>query len=179
MGQFWVTVPGSILRDHLHEVELVFLLIPAAGFAYGAVEEWLDGRRPHAEVIAVDDPAFGGTGTSSRSRRDDLQVVCVPTMVSDRWGLTGRPDELRRLPDGTIIPVEIKSCRLPRSGVPYPSHRVQLLAYCALVEETYGHRPPFGVLAYGDGREVAVAWDEKARIELRRAMLNSGGLAPS
>ena len=78
--------------DPLTEVELGFLLIPAAGFAYGAIEEWLHGRRPRAEVIAVDDPAFGGTGTSSRSRRDDLQVVRVPTMVSDRWGLTGRSD---------------------------------------------------------------------------------------
>ena len=84
--------------DPLTEVELGFLLIPLAGFAYGAVEEWHRGRSPTAAVVAVDDPAFGGTGTSSRSRRDDLQVVCVPTMVSDRWGLTGRPDELRRLP---------------------------------------------------------------------------------
>ena len=128
--------------DPLTEAELGFLIIPAAGFAYGAVEEWLNGRRPRAEVIVVDDPVLGGTGTPSRSRRDDLQVVCVPTMVSDRWGLTGRPDELRRLPDGTIVPVEIKSCRSPRNGTPYPSHRFQLLAYCALVEETYGRAPP-------------------------------------
>ena len=92
--------------DPLTEVELGFLLIPAAGFVYGAVEEWLRGRGPKVEVVAIDDPAFGG----------------MPTMVSDRWGLTGRPDELRRLPGGTIIPVEVKSCRSPRSGVPYPSH---------------------------------------------------------
>ena len=137
--------------DPLTEVEAGFLLIPLAGFAYGAVEEWLNGRRPRAEVIAVDDPAFGG----------------MPTMVSGRWGLTGRPDELRRLPDGTIVPVEIKSCRAPRSGVPYPSHRAQLLVYCALVEETYGRAPPFGILAYGDGREFRVEWDAKAGLELR------------
>ena len=137
--------------DPLTEVELSFLLIPVAGFAYGAVEEWLHGRRPRAEVIAVDDPAFGG----------------MPTMVSDRWGLSGRPDELRRLPDGTIIPVEIKACRSPRSGVPYPSHRVQVLAYCALVEETYGRAPPYGMLCYGDGRETRVEWGAAAKGELR------------
>ena len=137
--------------DPLTELELGVLLIPLAGFVYGAVEEWLGGRRPKPKVIAVDDPAFGG----------------MPTMVSDRWGLTGRPDELRRLPDGTIIPVEIKSCRSPRSGVPYPSHRAQLLAYCALVEETYGRAPPYGVLCYGDGTEVRVAWNAKAKSELR------------
>ena len=78
--------------DPLTEVELGFLLIPAAGFVYGAVEEWLKGRGPRAEVIAVDDPAFGGAGTSSRSRRDDLQVVRVQTMVSGRWGPMGRSD---------------------------------------------------------------------------------------
>ena len=78
--------------DSLTEVELGFLLIPAAGFACGAVEEWLNGRRPRAEVIAVDDTAFGG----------------MQTLVSDRWWLTERPDELRRLLEGTIIPVEVK-----------------------------------------------------------------------
>ncbi|MDG6898151.1 MAG: hypothetical protein JRN24_00290, partial [Nitrososphaerota archaeon] len=82
------------------------------------------------------------------------------------------PDELRRLPDGTLIPVEIKSCRSPRSGVPYPSHRVQLLAYCALVEETYGRAPPYGVVAYEDGRELRLAWDAGAKLELRGVLRN-------
>lgn len=53
--------------------------------------------------------------------------------------------------DGPIIPVEFKSCNSPRGGVPYPSHRVQFLAYCVLVEETYGRVPPYGVLPQGDG----------------------------
>ncbi len=136
--------------DPLTEVEVAFLLVPIAGFAYGALEEWQRGRRHPAEVIAVDDPAFGG----------------MPTMVSDRWGLTGRPDERRRLPDGTIGPVEIKACRSPRSGAPYSSHRAQLLAYCALVEETYGRAPPYGILSYGDGREMWVTWNSEAREDL-------------
>ena len=149
--------------DPLTEVELGILFIPVAGFAYGAVEEWFRGRSPSATVVAVDDPAFGG----------------MQTIVSDRWGLKGRPDELRRFPDGTIIPVEIKSCRSPKSGVPYQSHRVQLLAYCALVEETYGRSPPYGVLAYGDRSEVEVAWDEKARTELRQRLGRGAFVASS
>ena len=52
--------------DPLTEVELGFLHTPVAGFANGAVEDWLHGRRPRAEVTAVDDPASGGTGTFSR-----------------------------------------------------------------------------------------------------------------
>lgn len=138
--------------DPLTEVELGFLLIPVAGFAYGFAQEWWRERPPSEEVVAVDDPAFGG----------------LPTMYSERWGLSGRPDELRRLPDGTIIPVEIKSCRSPRGRVPYSSHRIQLLAYCALVEESYGRVPPYGILAYGDGTEVVVAWDAHARDDLHR-----------
>ena len=72
--------------DPLTEVELGFLLIPLAGFVYGMLEEWHRGRSPPATVVAVDDPAFGG----------------MPTMVSDRWGLSGRPDELRRL-HGVVV----------------------------------------------------------------------------
>ena len=86
------------------------------------------------------------------------------------------PDELRRLPDGTIVPVEMESCRSPRSGVPYPWHRVQLLAYCALVEETYGRAPPYGILCYGDGREFRVAWDATSRAEVLAGLAWLGGL---
>ena len=86
------------------------------------------------------------------------------------------PDELWRLPDGTIIPVEIKSCRSPRSGVPYPSHRVQLLAYCLLVEQTYGRAPPYGILCYGDGREFHIPWDAAARAEVLAGLARLGGL---
>lgn len=60
-------------------------------------------------------------------------------------GLTGRPDYLIKK-DDQIIPVEVKSSWAPRS--PYDSHILQLAAYCVLVESTYGHRPPYGLLRY-------------------------------
>ncbi len=84
---------------------------------------------------------------------------------SPRYRLVGRPDELRRLPDGTVVPVEIKSRSTPPGGPPR-SHRIQVYAYALLVEETTGRSPPFGVLRYSDGGEFRIPWTVEARREL-------------
>jgi CRISPR-associated exonuclease Cas4 len=86
---------------------------------------------------------------------------------STRYAIAGRPDELRRLRDGRLVPVELKSRSAPPRGPPY-SHQVQVWAYCLLVEETQGAAPPFGVLRYGDGTEFRVPWDAAARAGLLR-----------
>jgi CRISPR-associated exonuclease Cas4 len=86
---------------------------------------------------------------------------------SERYRLSGRPDVLRRLRDGRVVPVELKSRTTPTHGPPR-SHLVQVAAYCLLVEETTGAPPPFGVLRYSDGGEFRVPWDRSAREELLR-----------
>ena len=101
-------------------------------------------------VVAVDQPRLGG----------------MEILASERYRLRGKPDELRRGPDGRIIPVEIKSGRAPRGGTPFPSHRIQLLTYCLLVEEAYHSPPPYGILVYGDGSELSVPWNANSRQEL-------------
>ncbi len=83
---------------------------------------------------------------------------------SYRYRLQGRPDVLRELPDGRIVPVEVKSRATPSRG-PTRSHRIQVWAYCLLLEETTGRAPPFGVLRYADG-EFRIRWDGPARAEL-------------
>ena len=45
-----------------------------------------------------------------------------------------------------MIPVEVKSSWAPRT--PYDSHKLQLAAYCLLVERYYGIRPAYGLLRY-------------------------------
>ncbi|MGC8827441.1 MAG: CRISPR-associated protein Cas4 [Anaerolineae bacterium] len=86
----------------------------------------------------------------------------APLLRSERWGLQGRPDyvvqEGRRQ-----IPVEVKSGNAP--AVPYDSHRLQLAAYCLLIEETAGQAPPYGIIRYDD-RTVRVPYDEALRREL-------------
>lgn len=68
-------------------------------------------------------------------------------LFSRELSLTGKPDYL--VADGDdVIPVEVKSSRAPAQ--PYLSHTLQLAAYCLLVEECYGRRPPYGIVKYAD-----------------------------
>jgi CRISPR-associated exonuclease Cas4 len=77
--------------------------------------------------------------------------------------LSGRPDYLvQRRND--LIPVEVKSGRAPADS-PYPSHILQLAAYCLLVEETYGQRPPYGLVLYADNAEQAYEIDYTPDLE--------------
>lgn len=62
--------------------------------------------------------------------------------------LAGKPDYLIEQADGSIVPVEVKS--RPGPNQPHEGHVLQLAAYCYLVEQTYGKRPPYGVIQYSD-----------------------------
>jgi CRISPR-associated exonuclease Cas4 len=73
-------------------------------------------------------------------------------LFSGALGLTGKPDYLVQQGD-RLIPVEVKSGRTPTA--PFDSHIFQIAAYCLLVEETYGRRPPYGIIHY-TGRDFAV-----------------------
>ncbi|MGQ9627715.1 MAG: CRISPR-associated protein Cas4 [Anaerolineae bacterium] len=68
-------------------------------------------------------------------------------LFSPRYGLRGKPDYLIEQ-GGYKIPVELKSSPAPCS--PYLSHMLQLAAYCLLIEEEYGHPPPYGLIQYQD-----------------------------
>jgi len=114
-------------------IALVLLLL-----LVGAVLLWLARRLrarsglPAGRVVAAD------VGTWRRLDRP---------LFSRRYGLTGRPDYV--VADGAdLIPVEVKSARAPAR--PYASHVLQLAAYCLLVAETSGRRPPYGILRYAD-----------------------------
>jgi CRISPR-associated exonuclease Cas4 len=86
------------------------------------------------------------------------------TLRSERYRLAGRPDLLRQRRDGSVVPIELKHRPAPRHG-PFPSHVLQVAAYCLLVEETTGRTPPFGVLRYSD-REIVVPFDGPLRAQL-------------
>lgn len=85
-----------------------------------------------------------------------------------RLVLTGRPDYI--IEDGRqIIPVEIKSSRLPES--PYASHIFQLAAYCLLVERVYDERPPYGVLHYIDHKRETRTFAVDYTIQLENELI--------
>ena len=60
-------------------------------------------------------------------------------------GLTGKPDYLVEQ-NGVSIPIEVKSGWAPPE--PYQGHIYQLAAYCLLVKQATGKRPPYGLLHY-------------------------------
>ncbi|MDW8072227.1 MAG: Dna2/Cas4 domain-containing protein [Anaerolineae bacterium] len=68
-------------------------------------------------------------------------------LFSPKFRLVGRPDYVLATHSG-LIPVEVKSSKTPSQ--PYPSHVLQLAAYCLLVEETEGRPPPYGFIKYPD-----------------------------
>ena len=136
----------------------------------------LTGEVPALLLLAVGAALLLGGGWALARRRRDRRFGeyvgsdvrgASHTLRSERWRLVGRPDLLRRLPDGRIIPIELKSRDSPTDRPPL-SHLVQVWTYCVLLEESTGRSPPYGVLRYGDGREWGVPWGPAERAELWR-----------
>lgn len=85
------------------------------------------------------------------------------TLTAPHLGLVGQPDYLLELHDGSLVPVEVKPARRARRA--YDSDVLQLAAYCVLVEETYGRRPPYGLLHYAR-RTFRLQYDPSVRAEV-------------
>lgn len=83
-------------------------------------------------------------------------------------GLRGRPDQIVII-DGEFIPVEQKTGKVPKK--PYPSHRLQLLAYISLVETNTKKSPPYGILRYGEEDIHQVFWDTHEKQHLRESII--------
>jgi CRISPR-associated protein Cas1 len=116
------------------------------------------GRRLHVEL----------------EREEDEEEWLTLDLESERWGLKGRIDCVRRR-DGQIVPYEHKRGRSARGagGRPaaWPSDRVQVIAYAALVEEQVGREVSEGRVRYhADNVLVRVPFDEAARAELEKAI---------
>jgi len=104
----------------------------------GVVLLWLARRGQAQSGLPQGRVVYSDTGGWGRLERP---------LFSREFLLTGKPDYL--VADGAdLIPVEVKSGPAPTQ--PYPSHVLQLAAYCLLVEECYRCRPPYGVIKYAD-----------------------------
>jgi len=92
-----------------------------------------------------------------------------PMLESSRYGIRGKPDYIIEK-DGEYIPVEKKTGRTPKG--PLFSHIMQLIAYCMLVEETFG-KVEYGILEY-DERKYFINYDERLKntvIKLRENLV--------
>lgn len=113
---------------------LVLVLLLVAG-AF-----WIGGRQMRAASGLPEGRVFYSDTETWRANNDVLHAAHLR--------LVGKPDYLVQQADGVIIPVEVKSARAPRR--PHEGQVLQLAAYCLLVEENYGVRPPYGILQYRD-----------------------------
>ena len=112
------------------------LLLGAALVVAGGVFLWVAARAHRRAPLPSGRIVYADTG-NWRPPDKPLTSQC--------YCLTGKPDYLVETAGG-VIPVEIKSGRTPTQ--PYDSHCLQLAAYCLLVEETTGWRPPYGLICY-------------------------------
>jgi CRISPR-associated protein Cas1 len=104
---------------------------------------------------------------------DDGESVKL-TLESERWGLTGKVDCIRRR-DGQLIPYEHKRGRSARSFDNKPeawaSDRLQVIAYAALVAEHTNQEISEGRVRYhADNTTVRVPIDDAAYYELKNAI---------
>ncbi len=129
-------------------VLVLFLLFLAAALWYRGREMRQESGLPMGNVIYTDTGAW-------RANSDVLHAA--------RLRLVGKPDYLVEQNDGTIIPVEIKSS--PAPNAPWEGQVFQLAAYCLLVEENYGVRPPYGILQYED-RAFAIDFSGELEADL-------------
>jgi len=129
------------------------LTVAAALLALAIALWWVAGRLQRATGLPAARVRYDDSGAGRRLERP---------LVSHRHRLVGRPDYL--LEDGpALVPVEVKPGR--RSAVPYEGDVLQLAAYCLLVEEALGRRPPHGLLRYAE-RSWEVPFDEPLRRRL-------------
>ena len=123
-------------------LQLILACVTAIAFL-GAYGLWKSARVSRQQSgLPRGNVVYSDTGAWERSE----------SLFAPELGLAGKPDYV--VQSGRhLIPVEVKPNRRPAPGQdaqPYASDVMQLAAYCLLVEETDGRRPPYGLLRYRD-----------------------------
>lgn len=123
------------------------------------------GRRLHDEVA------------SSEDETPELRSLEV---ASEAWGLLGKVDAVRQR-DGHWVAIEHKRGRCRRGAdnevCPWPSDRIQAIAYAVLLEEALSEAVPQARVRYhADNVTATVVIDDDARDDLRRAIVRANEL---
>lgn len=132
-----------------------------------ADERVFAGRRLHVEL----------------ERKEDEGEVLTMSLESERWGLVGKVDCIRRR-DGMLIPYEHKRGRAARSPTgeaeAWWNDKLQVYGYAALIEEHSGQTITEARVRYhADNVMVRVPIDDDARRLLAEAVARSRALQAS
>ena len=136
------------------------------------------------ERIAVPhDRVFAGRQLhAALEAADDGEAVAID-LASDALGLYGKVDCVRRR-DGEHVPYEHKRGKPARAAdnapEAWPSDRLQVVAYAALLEEAFGQPVPEGRVRYHAANvTVRVPIDAAARADLAAAVADARALRES
>lgn len=82
-------------------------------------------------------------------------------LSSSAYPLVGKPDYIVKLPDGRLVPIELKP-GAHDATMPYSNHSVQVAAYCLILEDYFVQAPTHGILRYAD-REFIIEYTPALR----------------
>jgi len=102
---------------------------------------------------------------------DGIRMIKPKVLYSKRFNLKGRPD-LIILKGKEFIPLEDK----PEAERVYPEHLMELMAYCLLIEESFGLTPTHGILVLKDGRTEKISFTKKERERLLNTLGEMRGI---
>ena len=135
------------------------------------------------EIRVADDRVYAGRELHAAIEAEEEGEWSSIELTSTSLGLTGKIDVLRRR-DGLLIPYEHKRGRshLLDDGTHtgWPSDRLQVVAYAAMLEEAYGQTIPEGRIRYhASNVMVRVPIDGQARADLAEAIATAQRLRKS
>jgi CRISPR-associated protein Cas1 len=135
------------------------------------------------EIRVADERVYAGRELHAGLEAEKDAEWTSLELTSDTLGLTGKIDCLRRR-DGSYLPYEHKRGQPRReddgSASPWPSDRLQVIAYAALLEDAFGQPVAEGRIRYHAANvTVRVPIDEQARVDLREAIATARRLRDS
>jgi len=125
------------------------------------------------EIRVADDRVYAGRELHASLEADEEGEETQLELADPELGLFGKIDAIRRR-DGSLLPYEHKRgrCRRGDSGPEaWPSDRLQVIAYSALIVSTTGQPVAEGRIRYhADNVTVRVPFNDEAREELAAAI---------
>ncbi len=136
------------------------------------------------EIRLADHRVFAGRELHASLAADEDGERSQLELEDPALGLKGKVDAIRRR-DGSLLPYEHKRGRPRRNQEtkapePWPSDRLQVIAYAVLIESAFGETIAEGRVRYhAENVTVRVPIDDQARLDLSDAIATANGLRQS
>ncbi len=133
-------------------------------------------------IQAPNEKIYAGRELHASLEADEEGEQTQLELADPELGLVGKVDAIRRR-DGSLLPYEHKRGRCQKEGktaTAWPSDRLQVIAYAALIQSVTGQPVAEGRIRYhADNTTVRVPFDDAARQELTGAIATARRLRES